>query len=54
MDLKAMLPKPKLDVAVWAPPGDPARYRRLVEAGIAGAFGLAAQTEEIFEARSGA
>jgi uncharacterized protein (TIGR03435 family) len=46
VDLKAMLPKQKLDVAVWAPPGDLVQYRRLVEAGIGGAFGLAAHKEE--------
>jgi uncharacterized protein (TIGR03435 family) len=46
VDLKATLPKQKLDVAIWAPPGDSQAYRRLVEAGIGGAFGLAAHTEE--------
>jgi hypothetical protein len=34
------------DKEFWAPPGDPVQYRRLVEAGIGGAFGLAAHTED--------
>jgi uncharacterized protein (TIGR03435 family) len=33
-------------VAIWSPPGDPRRFRRLVEAGLGGAFGLSARTEE--------
>jgi uncharacterized protein (TIGR03435 family) len=44
--LKATLPQQKLDVAIWAPPGDPEGYRRLVEVGIGSAFGLVAHTEE--------
>jgi uncharacterized protein (TIGR03435 family) len=46
VDLKATLPRQNLDVALWAPPGDLKQYRRLVEAGIGGAFGLTAHTEE--------
>jgi uncharacterized protein (TIGR03435 family) len=46
VDVKATLSKQKLDVAIWAPTGDPLGYRRLVEAGIGGAFGLVAHTEE--------
>jgi uncharacterized protein (TIGR03435 family) len=46
VDVKGKLPATKLDVAIWAPPGDPGRFRRLVEAGLGGAFGLAARTEE--------
>jgi uncharacterized protein (TIGR03435 family) len=46
VDLKATLPSQKLDVAIWAPPGDSRAHRRLVEAGIGGAFGLIAHTEE--------
>jgi uncharacterized protein (TIGR03435 family) len=46
VDLKAALPDQKLDVAIWAPPGDPQAYRRLVEVGIGSAFGLAAHTEQ--------
>ena len=33
-------------MAIWAPPGDLKQFRQLVEAGIGGAFGLAARTEE--------
>jgi uncharacterized protein (TIGR03435 family) len=46
VDLKAKLPNQKLDVAIWAPPGDLRQFRRLVEAGLGGALGLAARTEE--------
>jgi uncharacterized protein (TIGR03435 family) len=46
VDLRATLPSQKLDVAIWAPPGDLQRFRRLVVAGIGGAFDLAAHTEE--------
>jgi uncharacterized protein (TIGR03435 family) len=46
VDVRAPLPEKRLDVAIWAPPGDPRQFRRLVEAGLGGAFGLAARSEE--------
>src|SRR5262249_27757758 len=46
VDVKATLPVTRLDVAIWAPPGDIRRFRQLVEAGLGGAFGLAARTED--------
>lgn len=46
VDVKATLPQTRLDVVVWAPPGDIRRFRRLVEAGLGGAFGLAARAED--------
>jgi uncharacterized protein (TIGR03435 family) len=46
VDVKATLPATRLDVAIWAPPGDIRRFRQLVEAGLGGAFGLAARTED--------
>jgi uncharacterized protein (TIGR03435 family) len=46
VEVRAPLPEKRLDVAILAPPGDPDRFRLLVEAGLGGAFGLAAHTED--------
>jgi uncharacterized protein (TIGR03435 family) len=46
VDLKVALPRQRLDVAIWAPPGDSQPLRKLVEAAIGGAFGLSARTED--------
>ena len=46
VDVKARLPERKLDVVIWAPPGDIRRFRRLVEAGLGGTFDLTARTED--------
>jgi uncharacterized protein (TIGR03435 family) len=46
VEVKARLPEKKLDVAIWAPPGDILLFRRLVESGLGGTLRLSARTEE--------
>jgi uncharacterized protein (TIGR03435 family) len=46
VDVRARLPEQKLDVAIWAPPGDIQLFRRLVESGLGSTFRLSAHTEE--------
>jgi uncharacterized protein (TIGR03435 family) len=44
--VEAEMPEGKLDVAIWAPPGDDSQFRSFVEAGLGSALELEAREED--------